>query len=65
MSTAIENCHACAQAGDRRAVKRLLKLTKMALLMDLSKDVEDGMRKSLHPIARRRRFEKRRPRIPC
>ncbi len=50
------------EQGDCRAPTRILKLVKLAILMDARNDVEAGLRKSLHPLGRSRRPEQRKPR---
>ena len=49
-------------AGDPRSTRRLIKMAKMVLLMDVSNRVDAGERKSLHPIGRKRYPEEREPR---
>jgi hypothetical protein len=49
-------------AGDRRSTFRVIKLCKLALLMDVSNRVDAGERKSLHPFGRKRYPERRKPR---
>lgn len=51
-----------SQQGNPRATSRAIKLCKMMILMEARNDVDSGARKSLHPLARKRGPELRRPR---